>query len=84
MKNLSILFLVLLLSCSQPSQTENELMKVLNSPLHFGGFDTIHHRDSISSLQQLFDRYEYVSVYNTPQILDTKLSWKNITLKRLW
>ena len=53
---------MLLLSCSQPSQTEKDLKKVLNSSLNLGKFDTIQHKGSLLTLQALYDNYDYISV----------------------
>lgn len=53
---------ILLVSCSQPSQTEKDLKEVLNSSLNLGKFDTIQHKGSLLTLQELYDSYDYISV----------------------
>ncbi|ASB47950.1 hypothetical protein [Alkalitalea saponilacus] len=62
-KHLFLLALtILLVSCSQSSQTEKELREVLNSQLNIDIFKTIQHRDSLISMQQLREKYNHLSV----------------------
>lgn len=53
---------ILLVSCSQPSQTEKDLKEVLNSSLNLEKFDTIQHKGSLLTLQELYDNYDFISV----------------------
>ncbi|ASB47941.1 hypothetical protein [Alkalitalea saponilacus] len=52
----------MLTSCSQPSQTEQELREVLNSTLKIEMFQIIQHRDSLISMEQFRERYNHLSV----------------------
>ena len=58
----SLLLTILLFSCSPPTQTEQELKQVLNTPLEITMFDTILHRDTHITMQQLREKYTYLSV----------------------
>lgn len=53
---------VILIFCSQPSQTEKDLKEVLNSSLNLEKFDTIQHKGSLLTLQELYDNYDFISV----------------------
>lgn len=49
-------------SCSQGSNIEKELKKVLNTTINFGKLDTIYHKGAQFTMQQLTAEYEFRSV----------------------
>lgn len=53
---------ILFISCSQPSQTEQELREVLNTTLNIEMFESVQHRDSLISMQQLREKHSHLSV----------------------
>ncbi|TCO04417.1 hypothetical protein [Natronoflexus pectinivorans] len=56
------ILIILLTSCSQPSQTEQELREALNTTLKIDMFETIQHHDSLITMQQLREKYSHLSV----------------------
>ncbi|SKC06788.1 hypothetical protein SAMN03080601_01834 [Alkalitalea saponilacus] len=56
------ILLLMLASCAQPSQTEQELREALNSTINIEMFEIIQHRDSLISMEQFRERYNHLSV----------------------
>gem|GEM_PF-6377773 len=47
------ILLILLFSCSLPSQTEKELRETINKPIHLEMFETVRHNNNLLSFNEL-------------------------------
>ena len=56
------LLLTMLSSSSRPSRTEQELRETLNTTLNIEMFESVQHRDSLISMQQLREKFSHLSV----------------------
>lgn len=57
-----LVFFLFLFSCTQVSQSEKELRKVMNTFLHLNQFETVLHKNSIITFQELRNMYDHLSI----------------------
>ena len=53
---------ILIFSCSPPTQTEKDLRENINKPLNFEMFETVRQGNNLLSLSELKQQFKYLSV----------------------
>lgn len=57
-----VIFSMFIFSCTQISQNEKELRKVINTPLCVKQFDTVLHKNSMLTFQEVKEMYDYMYI----------------------
>ncbi len=57
-----LLISLICLSCTPRPQTEKDLAAVLNTKINFGTLSTVQYKDSLLTLQEILNNFEYKSI----------------------
>lgn len=57
-----LILVILIISCSPPSQTEKDLRENINKPLHLGMFETVRQQNTLLPFDDFRQQYEFLSV----------------------